>query len=74
MTENRGEHKGEFITEEMDYATVARFVSMVVRSYGKYLRKYDPLTQKHSMTQVRDAMSEGLADRSGYGPTRKGTL
>ena len=23
MTENRGEYKGEFITEEMDYATVA---------------------------------------------------
>ena len=67
-------YKGDWIKEDADYKEATAMVDMVVRSYGKYLRKYDGLTQKNSMLKIRDAMSAGLADRSGYGPTRKGTL
>lgn len=57
-----------------EYAAKTDEVVVLIQEYGKYLRQFDPFVQKQSLITIQNALSHGLADKSGYGEHRKGTL
>ena len=57
-----------------EYAEKTAALVKDVQEYGKYLRQFDPFVRKQSLLTIQNALSHGLADKSGYGEHRQGTL